>query len=115
MNGKTAIAGGVGVALGITLLAVSARLSAQGQATGSGTQREVVVRPRTVEYKVVYAERSDNDTAKAESQMSRHFNALSAQGWEYAGPVVERSKSPGFHGYEGVAGVFVLFKRVTVK
>jgi hypothetical protein len=116
MNGKMAIAGMLGGALGITLFVVCARLPAQGQGSTSGTQNQVVVRRGTLEYKVVYADITDNDNASVAGHMGGQFSILSREGWEYVGPIVERSKPGGFQGgYMGVGGVFILFKRVTTK
>jgi hypothetical protein len=43
------------------------------------------------------------------AEMTKQFNALAADGWQYVGPVA--SPAPGQHGPDGLPGVFVVFQK----
>jgi hypothetical protein len=89
----------VGLLLGAAATAVALRQpEAQAQEATKGPAWE---------YKVVYSSASQAEAAKA---LTEQYNALAGDGWEYVGPVVERTAIKG-PGLVGVDGTFVLFKR----
>jgi hypothetical protein len=116
MNGKSAVAMAIGLTLGFAAsICITRQPEAQGQEKPKKQQWE---------YKVVscslYGNKGllpDRDAAKA---LTEQYNTLAADGWEYVGPVVEKtlpavsvgaSISP--QSYQGISGTFVLFRRST--
>jgi hypothetical protein len=60
------------------------------------------------EYKVVFSRAQEKDDDKA---MTEQYAGLAKDGWEYVGPVVNRTQFGGPTGAAGVAGAYVLFRR----
>jgi hypothetical protein len=104
MTGKLITAVAAGLFLGIAGTAVVVR---QPEARGQEPERG---RPKQQwEYKVIFSSTEAQDPARA---MTEQYNLLAAEGWEYVGPVVEKTHARSPNGnYAGVSGAYVLFRR----
>jgi len=105
MNGKMLAAVIVGMVLGV--MAASVRWSTRAE--GQGTTVRGPKLPQW-EYKVVYSGTSALDAQNAEA-LTKQFGKLATDGWEYVGPIVDRTFANRNGYYAGNAGVLVLFKR----
>lgn len=64
------------------------------------------------EHKVVYCYSQGADPNQAAQAMTLQYSSLANEGWEYVGPVVDRTAARALNNnYSGTDGVFVLFKR----
>ena len=115
MNSKLAAGLAIGLAIGFAGALV---VTSQPEARGQEKQKQ------QWEYKVVACSLDgakgrlpDADAAKA---LTEQYNTLAADGWEYVGPVVEKTVAASPHvigggtppaSYVGISGTFVLFKR----
>jgi hypothetical protein len=104
MTGKLITAVAFGLLLGVAGTSLVVR---QPEARGQEPERK---QPKQQwEYKVLFSSAEVKDPARA---MTEQYNLLAAEGWEYVGPVVERTHSGGpTGGYTGIGGAYVLFKR----
>lgn len=101
MRGKLVAMFVVGLVLGgLGMCVVPNQPEARGQAKE---------KKQAWEYQVVYSSTEGKDAAAA---MTKRYNALAAEGWEYVGPVVDYTQARSPQGaYSGLAGTFVVFKR----
>jgi hypothetical protein len=97
MNARLLVTALVGAAAGAAAVSFGPPREAHAQAA-AGRQRW--------EYKVLYCpSQLPNDQAN-EDKLGQLFNDLAKDGWEYAGPVADRTFQPG-----QVVGGYVAFKR----
>jgi hypothetical protein len=119
MNGKLEVALAIGLTLGFAgAILVKRQPEAQGQEKPKKQQWE---------YKVVacslYGDKGLLPDKDATQALTEQYNSLAADGWEYVGPVVEKTFPAGPQAarvvvagapppaYQGISGTFVLFKR----
>jgi hypothetical protein len=80
-----------------------------------GTRADVAKKAAAVEYKVVYVEPKPGSPMQAAEKMTKEFNALAEEGWEFVTRLTDRVASTwGANGQPTshyAAGAFVLFKR----
>lgn len=79
-----------------------------------GTQAQQPAKRQQWEYKVVFTSAQDSDGAQ---DLTNQYNALAAEGWEFVGPIVDKTERNGSGSnvhYVGIRGAFTLFRRQKV-
>src|SRR5262245_29182686 len=100
MSGQWLAAVLAGVVLGTGATALALR---QSEAQAQEKERRA-----PWEYQVVFSRAREQADAKA---MTEQYDVLAKDGWEYVGPVVDRTQVEGPAGAAGIAGAYVLFRR----